>query len=89
MEIEQYELKSNGHFSIVKDVYDKKQHPNQQGGLDKYIDVLDHDTGNINRVKLYKNTKGLRFKKDGSWYLSDFNKIYRYIPFQIDEIKQN
>lgn len=83
MNIEIHELESNGYFSIVKDPYDKKQHQNQQEGLDKYVDVLDHDTGVINSVKLYVNTKGLHFKKRGSWYLSEFTLKYRYIPYQI------
>ena len=86
MRIEKYKLKSNGYFSIIKEPYDKKQHINQQEGLDKYIDVLDHDTGVVNKVKLYENTKGLHFKKRGSWYLNEFTKDYLYVPFQIKAI---
>jgi len=78
-----YKLKSNGYFSIVSGPYDKKQHQNQQGGLDKYVAVLDHDTGIVNVVKLYENTKGLYFKKGGNWYLGDFTQDYLYVPFQI------
>ena len=86
MEIESYNLKSNGYFSIVREPYDKKQHQNQQGGLDRYVDVLDHDTGVVNVVKLYENTKGLHFKKRGSWHLNEFTKNYLYVPFQIKAI---
>lgn len=87
MEIKQHELKSNGSFSIVKNVYDKRQHPNQQCGLDRYVDILDHYTGKINSVKLYQNTKGLHFKKGGTWYLDDFVQDYLYVPFQIIKIQ--
>lgn len=86
MEIEQYRLKSNGSFSIIKDVYDKVQHPNQQNGLNKYIDVLDHSTGNVNSVKLYDNGMSgeLHFMKKGrSYYLKDFTLVSVYVPFQI------
>lgn len=83
MKMKSFQLKSNGSFSIVKDAYDKKQHTNQQCGLDMYVDVLDHTTGRINIVKLYKNTKGVYFKKEGSHYLLDFTLTYIYIPYQI------
>lgn len=89
MKIKQETLKSNGFFSILKDRYNKKQHPNQQCGLDQYVDVIDHDTGIINSVKLYENTKGLHFKKHGSWYLSEFNQEYLYVPYQIIEIPKD
>jgi len=83
MKITQRVLKSNGSFSILEDVYDKAQHPNQQEGLNKYVDVIDHFTGNVNSVKLYENTKGLHFKKDGSHYLSEFTQEFLYVPFQM------
>lgn len=86
MEIEQYTLKSNGWFSIVKEPYDKKQHPNQQQGLDKYVDVLNHYSGRVNSVKLYENNTGLHFKADGTHYLYEFTQDYLYIPFQILKI---
>ena len=85
MEIEKYKLRSNGVFSIIRDIYNKNQHPNQQNGLDLYIDVIDHSTGNINSVKLYDNTKGKHFKKQGSWYLNDFDRFVIYVPFQVQE----
>lgn len=77
-------LKSNGLFSIIKEPYDKKQHPNQQAGLDKYVDVLNEYTGNVNSVKLYENRKGFHFKADGSThYLSEFTENVLHVPFQI------
>ena len=87
MAIQQRELKSNGYFSILKDPYNKEQHPNQLEGLDLYVDVVDHSTGFVNSVKLYKNTKGLHFKKGRSWYLGDFDKKFLYVPFQIIELR--
>lgn len=83
MNIKQQALKSNGSFSLVKGPYEKKQHPNQQNGLDLYVDVIDECTGNLNTVKLYENKKGLHFKKDGSHYLSDFTQDVVHVPFQI------
>lgn len=85
MDIEIYNLKSDGiNFSIFNEGYDKEQHPNQQCGLDKYVDVLDHRTGEINSVKLYLNSKGLHFKKNGPHYLSEFIYNSLYIPYQIE-----
>lgn len=83
MSIVKFNLKSNGLFSIIKKTYNKKQHPNEQCGMDKYVDVLDHSTGRVNAVKLYKNKKGLHFKKQGSWYLDGFTQNYLYVPYQI------
>ena len=81
--ITSYELKSNGKFSIVNHSYYKKQHSNQQNGIDMYVDVLDHSTGIVNSVKLYENTKGIHFKKGGNHYLPEFVLDYIYIPLQI------
>jgi len=82
--VESYSLKSNGWFSILIPPYDKKQHPNQQQGLDKYVDVVNHYTGNVNSVKLYENKTGLYFKADGgTHYLDYFTQEVIYIPFQI------
>lgn len=87
MEIQQYTLKSNGWFSIVKEPYDKKQHPNQQCGMDSYADVLNHYSGRINSVKLYENKSGIHFKADGgTHYLDEFIADYLYVPFQILQI---
>lgn len=87
MKIKQKELKSNGYFSILEDVFPKNQHTNQQNGLDLYIKILDHNTGYINCVKLYENTKGLFFKKNGNQYLDQFTQKVLYIPQQIINIK--
>lgn len=83
MQIQQHRLKSNGSFSIIREPYNKSQHPNQQNGLDLYVDVLDHGTGNINSVKLYDNGNGLFFKKGSSFYLKHFDKVSVYVPYQI------
>ena len=83
LDITQHKLKSNGNFSIIREPYSKSQHPNQQCGLDQCVDVLDHYTGVVNSVKLHENTKGLHFKKGGSWYLTEFNLEYLYVPYQI------
>lgn len=82
-------VKSNGNFSIIKDAYEKTQHPNQQAGLNLYVDVLDHSTGQINSVKLYENSKGLFFKKGSTNYLLDFDKVAVYIPFQVLVTERN
>lgn len=88
MKIKQQKLKSNGWFAIVRETYDKKQHPNQQSGLDKYVDVLNQYTGRVNSVKLYQNKSGLHFKADSSThYMYEFTKEIIYIPFQIIEIE--
>ena len=85
--IQSSQLKSNGWFAIVKEPYDKKQHPNQQSGLDRYVDVLNQYTGRVNSVKLYENKSGLHFKADGSThYLSEFTDNVIHVPFQIIEI---
>lgn len=88
-EIKKYKLLSNGWFAIVKEPYDKKQHPNQQCGLDHYVDVLNQYTGRVNSVKLYANTKGLHFKADGSThYLGEFTSYIIHVPYQIIEVEE-
>lgn len=87
-EIESFNLKSNGCFALLKEPYAKKQHQNQQCGLDLYVDVIDFSSGCINRVKLYQNSKGLHFKKDGAHYLDGFVEDVIYVPFQIIEVKR-
>ena len=69
-------------FAIVRMPYSKKQHPNQQCGIDEYVDVIDLGTGNLNVVKLYENTKGKHFKKEGTHYIKDFTIDIEIIPFQ-------
>lgn len=82
MEITKIEAPTDGLFALIKQPYAKQQHPNQQGGLDLYVDIIDLDTGNLNSVKLYENKKGLHFKKGGSHYLSEFIGIVTVIPYQ-------
>ena len=83
--MESMKLKSNGYFSIKKAPYNKEQHPNQQGGLDIYIDVIDESKGKgvLNPMKLYENKKGLHFKKNGSHYLDEFVIDVVVVPFQV------
>lgn len=88
MKIQHSTLKSNGLFAIVKWPYGKAQHPNQQNGLDMYVDVLNLDTGCVCSVKLYNNTKGIHFKFKGSHYISDFNDEIVWVPYQILEVVQ-
>ena len=87
MEYEHFRVKSNGQFGILDKPFDHKQHPNQQGGLDKYIRVINFDSGEECLNKLYENTKGLHFKQRGTHYLSEFTKEAIYIPFQIIEVQ--
>lgn len=82
-------LKSNGKFALVRDVFHKKQHPNQQAGKDLYVEVLDHSTGVINVLKLYDNRKGLFFKKGKFHYLHDFNQEIIWIPYQVFNVTCN
>lgn len=90
-DIETRKLKSNGWFAILKYPYEKQQHPNQQCGLDLYVDVINHHSGRVNTVKLYENKSGLHFKADGAThYLSEFEMNVLYVPFQmisLDEVK--
>lgn len=77
-------LKSDGNFALFGEPFDKKQHSNQQRGLDVYVKALNLDTGEICVKKLYENTKGLHFKHTGysPMYLKDFTRKIRYIPYQ-------
>lgn len=83
--IKQYKLKSNGNFSIIEDPIEHKQHSNEQCGLDLYIKVLNHATGEECFKKLYENTKGLHFKHTGysPMYLTDFIEEIIYVPYQV------
>lgn len=86
MDIKYTLITSNGWFGLIEGPYSKDQHPNQQCGLDMYVDVIDFHTGQVNSVKLYENTKGLHFKKDGAQYLSEFTEKVAYVPFQIIKV---
>lgn len=82
-------FKHNGNIALISEPYAKKQHPNQQCGLDKYIDILDLGTGMVNTVKLYENTKGLHVKKGGSHYLDEFTDECLISPYTVTDIKGN
>lgn len=83
MQLQYSTVKSNGQFGLIKGPYEKKQHPNQQGGLDQYVDVINYYSGRVCSVKLYQNTLGLHFKMDGTQYLDEFTDDAIYVPFQI------
>lgn len=89
MDIEKHIIKSNGRFGMIAEPYGKNQHPNQQCGLDLYVEVLDFYTAQINTVKLYENSKGLHFKKDGTHYLTGFKNLVAYVPLQIIKVDGN
>ena len=83
MELKYTHVKSNGVFGLLKGPYDKKQHSNQQNGLDMYVDVINYHTGRECSLKLYNNKHGIHFKMDGVHYLDEFVDDAIYIPFQI------
>lgn len=66
--IETHKVKSNGFFGILEGPFEKKQHSNQQNGLDLYIKLINYSTGEQCCKKLYKNTKGLHFKHSGGYW---------------------
>lgn len=72
-------------------IVDHKQHINQQNGLDKYVTVINFDTGEYCFKKLYENTKGLHFRHTGysPMYLKDFTADAVVIPFQVIFEKEN
>lgn len=76
-------IKHNGLFALIRDAYENEKHPNQQGGTDFCVDVLDFGTGQLNTVRLYENTKGLHFKKYGTHYLSNFNMECLVTPYRV------
>lgn len=73
------------HFGIIEDPKPHNQHPNQQGGLDLYVTVLNMATGERCFKKLYKNTKGLHFKHTGfsTMYLEDFTEEATVVEHQV------
>lgn len=72
------------HFGLVSEPTPHKQHPNEQNGLDLYVEVYNLDTGERCWKKLYENSKGLHFKHTGysPMYVSDFQQPAEIIPFQ-------
>ena len=72
-------------FGLVGEPQSRKQHPNQQKGLDLYVDVINFDSGEWCFKKLYENKRGLHFKHTGysPMYLDDFTEKATVIPFQV------
>lgn len=72
---------SDGNFAISGEPYKRKQHTNQQNGLDIYVNLLNLRTGNWNTCKLYKNTKGYHAKLSGfsPVYLQSFTKLVEVV----------
>lgn len=86
--LESYKCRYNKnypYFGIIGEPFDRKQHPNQQKGLDIYVRCVNFDTGEICMKKLYENTKGIYFKHTGysSMYISEFNDECLVFPFQV------
>lgn len=73
------------HFGLVGEPVDHRQHPNQQEGLDRYVHVINLDTGERCFKKLYSNGRGLHFKHTGysPMYLDDFHASATVYPFQV------
>lgn len=76
------------HFLWFGKVVDHKQHTNQQGGLDKYVTVVNLDTGEECFKKLYENKRGLHFKHTGysPMYLTDFQELAAFFPAHWERI---
>lgn len=53
------------HFGLVGHPVSKKQHSNQQNGLDLYVTVVNFDTGEECFKKLYLGKRGVYFKHTG------------------------
>lgn len=72
-------------FGLIGEPVHHAQHPNQQGGLDLYVNVVNFDTGEHCFKKLYENTRGLHFKHTGysPMYLTDFTAVATVVPFQV------
>ena len=77
-------VKANDNFGLVEGPYPKKQHINQQCGLDEYVTVINLRTGEICCKKLYQNRKGLHFKHAGypPSYLHEMTQTVSYVQFQ-------
>lgn len=72
------------YFGLVGEPVDHPQHPNQQRGLDKYVEVINLQTGEKCFKKLYESGKGLYFKHTGysNMYLDNFTANGKVYPFQ-------
>lgn len=73
------------HFGLIGEPVDHKQHPNEQRGLDLYVQVVNFDTGERCFKKLYEAKRGLHFKHTGysPMYLDDFTADAAVVPFQV------
>lgn len=86
--LEQFVIRANELFGILKEPYEHKQHCNEQRGLDLYVELVNFETGEICHKKLYRNTKGLHFKHSsrygsgGSFYIEEMTTKVLYVPFQ-------
>lgn len=76
-------------FGLYDGPMPHKQHPNQQAGLDRYVRVINFDTGESCFKKLYENRRGLHFKHTGysPMYLADFTADATVIPFQVPALR--
>lgn len=72
-------------FGLIGQPVEHQQHPNQQGGLDLYVNVINFDSGERCFKKLYENSQGLHFKHTGysPMYLEKFTATGVVIPFQV------
>lgn len=73
-------------FGLVGEPVEHRQHPNQQKGLDLYVNVINFDTGERCFKKLYVNGVGEHHFKHtgyGSMYLKDFTARGKFVPFQV------
>ena len=72
-------------FGLVGEIQDHKQHPNQQSGVDLYVNVINFDSGEYCFKKLYENIKGYYFKHSGysPTYLSDMTADGMVSPFSV------
>lgn len=86
-EIESHIYKYTDNFLLVNGPYPHQQHPNQQDGLDMYVDLINRNTNEKCCKKLYSNGKGLHFKHSGLpvTYMHDFVDDALYVPHQVIE----
>lgn len=74
------------YFGLLGEPFDKKQHQNEQRGLDKYVRVVNFQTGEWCEKKLYLNNKGLHFKHTGyqPMYLERFTSPATVYLFHVE-----
>ena len=87
-DIKKFEVKYDKdypYFGLIGEPTPHQQHPNQRGGLDLYVNVINFETGEHCFKKLYSNTRGLHFKHSGysPMYLANFVDDATVIPFQV------